>query len=217
MRLDEPAAGAATAILAHIFAVEPGTPEERTALYRRAATVALDVCRTGPWDELRDLALIARTDALGAATSHDLRRGALALLGTLEQPQAAHGLVAAVVARGSMTPAIEALLAAPGPVTIWAVAQRFAADPPSQAIEHLKDYVARLAAPTWRRAAEMVAAFPENDVLALLTLTAKLPRRLAREIVGRVAEHPDGKVRVLAQAFLTAMRSEPAPDSPEGA
>jgi len=210
MRLADTAASAATAILAHLFAVDPGPAPEKAALYSRATALAFDACRLGPWDELRDLAVIARNDALAAATPAEVRKAALGFLGVLEQPQAADGLVAAALAMdGNPSPALGALLGAAGPQAIWALCQRIAANPPSPSIQQLKEFVARLGQATWRRAAEIAPAYAENDALAFLMVAATLPRRLARETMQALTVHPDAKVRAMTNAVLAGMR-EPA-------
>ena len=210
MALETAAAGATAAIVAALLARHPEgitTPVgDRAALYARVHRVLLPVCREGPWDALRDILRCARTEALGRHTPAPVRHAALELLAAMERPEVGEELIAAAVRLGSLTPDLEALLAASGTAGLRAAGRVVRDLRGTTLARELLALARRLGPGPWRTLLEEMGSWPGSEVTPFLPLVAALPLPLAREAGERLARHPDPEIRRRALAFLLSLR-----------
>ncbi|MDQ7087662.1 MAG: hypothetical protein Q9Q13_07345, partial [Acidobacteriota bacterium] len=160
------------------------------------------VVRTGPWDSLRDVVLVARRLALADETPEELRRSALDLIARLEQQDSIAALVESARALGSLTPELEALLAAGGADSILAIARAIRGRRGEAVAEELAALTVRLGDGCWQQVIARAQEWPFEDVSALLPLLGRLPVENARGLGYALLEHPDSRVRTRVLAFL---------------
>lgn len=197
------AAPSAINALALLLSQEPGTPADNGALLARAAALVPAVLHAGGgWLALQLIAVQARNAALAPDSSPDIRRAALEYLQALERPELAQALVAEALKMGTVTPAMESLLPIPGAASIWIVAQNLVAFPGNQVMERLRQLTTLLDRGVWKAAAEQAENFAEDQVIAFLTLAARMPKEIALESSQILASHPSPQVRKLAMAHL---------------
>ena len=210
MSLEQPALGAAASVIAALLVGGPIPTQDRAALYDRAAEIVPVVARGGPWDSLRDITLLARRDALAEDNSPDVRAAALRLVSRLESPDTAEALVHAVCRGGRLTPEIEALLSAGGPVSILTIAGAARTQPGTATLAQLTGFTKDLPAESWRKACQQARAQPFESVSGLFPLVAQLPVGLARELGYLMLDHEDVRVRRQVLAFLLGLEPKDA-------
>lgn len=202
MSLETTAAGAATSVIAALLVGEPLEDADRLALIERATELLPRVARTGPWDSLRDVTLMARRLALSEQSPDPVRRAGLDLIARLEEPEVIEALVASAQDLGSLTPELEALLAVGGAGSILAIARAIRGRRGQAVAEELAKLTVRLGESCWQHVIERARELPFDDVSALLPLVGRLPMERARNLGYALLEHDDSRVRSRVLAFL---------------
>lgn len=196
------ASQAAISILAVVLLGDPIPAADRCALYRRAQKLLPALDGDGSWRALEEILVAARRDALAAATAEPVRRAALQLLNSIEQPETVERWLAAAEERGTIPPEMISLLRAAGETTLWCVAEQLRQHPDGQLAAVLPKLIAGQGSNAWQRAIEHAAARPVGQLLALLSIVDRLPIALGRPLVRALCQHDDKAVRRAALGLL---------------
>jgi len=207
MPLGQPAVGAGASIIAVLLAGSEGTGSDRGALYARATHLVQPVCRVGPLDALRDIAVAARRDAADAGVPEDVRRAARAFLAALEEPAAVSALLDAIDTLGDVTPAAEDLLDIAGPAALWAIVERLGRCPGGPAARALRLAVGRRDEAWWRRCLADVTRRARPEITPLFPLLRMLPAPVAWPVTSVLLSHPDPEIRRPVTAFLLGLET----------
>lgn len=201
MQLDSAIESSATKVIATILNTSEIPVADSTALLLRAATFTAVAARSGPWDSLRDIALVARREALAAHTPPELRHSALSFLASLSRSDVIDGLIESACNLGSLEPALEALLAASGDKAVWGIARALVrSSGPADA--DLRSFLLRLGQSAWEKALESAGKRAFEELTVLLPLIARMPPVSARTLGYTLLKHEDRRVCRRVLAFL---------------